>query len=264
MPIMKRIGLAPVILVLLGTVPARAQQARVQQAPVLVELFTSEGCSSCPPADELLARLDRAASGAEIVALELHVDYWNDLGWADPFSAAGFTARQQAYSQALGERGVYTPQMVIDGEVGFLGSNAARAEAAIRGARAKPALGLRLRGAATAATAETPAAPLDLEVTLPALALAAGESAEVLLALTESGLRTAVPRGENAGRTIGHGPVVRALRRLGPIAADAAPMPRTFPLSLQPGWRRQQMRAVVFVQERRSRRVLAVGALSLR
>src|SRR5678809_1209433 len=85
--------------------------------PVLVELFTSEGCSSCPPADAALSALarDPAFKSAEVVALELHVDYWNQLGWADPFSAPEFTARQEEYGRLLGGDGLYTPQLVVDG-----------------------------------------------------------------------------------------------------------------------------------------------------
>ena len=92
---------------------------------VLAELFTSEGCSSCPPADEVLAALDRDLSPHGLITLSFHVDYWNDLGWPDPYSSPTFTTRQRAYADAFGERGVYTPQLVINGRSGFVGSNAA-------------------------------------------------------------------------------------------------------------------------------------------
>src|SRR5215468_11074005 len=106
-------------------------------APVLVELFTSEGCSSCPPADAFLADLasGRVSAGAEVVPLALHVDYWNRLGWKDPFSSSAFTERQAMYEKM---RGIYTPQMVVDGENELVGSNRSRALDVIRAAARAP------------------------------------------------------------------------------------------------------------------------------
>src|SRR5574337_814125 len=113
------------------------------RAPVLVELFTSEGCSSCPPADALLARLDQTqpVSGAEVIALKEHVDYWDHLGWRDPYSSELFTARQNAYAHAFGKDGIYTPQMIVDGRTEFVGSRESLARQAIRRAAQEPKIG---------------------------------------------------------------------------------------------------------------------------
>src|SRR5437763_5818210 len=116
-----------------------------QPQPVVVELFTSEGCSSCPAADAALKELDQKqpVDGANILALGLHVDYWNYLGWADPFSSAQFSARQQTYSDAFGGDRVYTPQLVVDGSRELLGSSS-RALGAIRDAARQPKASLAL------------------------------------------------------------------------------------------------------------------------
>ena len=104
--------------------------------PVIVELFTSEGCSSCPPADALLVRLEKEQSvpGAEVLALEEHVDYWNDLGWADPFSSREMTERQLRYADAIAHGSSYTPQMVVDGQFEFVGSRSDEAKYTIASA----------------------------------------------------------------------------------------------------------------------------------
>src|SRR6185437_1570311 len=101
---------------------------------VVVELFTSEGCSSCPPADELLSHLgqDLAAKNVQVIPLGFHVDYWNSLGWKDRFSSAEFTQRQEQYTQSLKVDGPYTPEMIVDGSVEFVGNDAGQAQRTIR------------------------------------------------------------------------------------------------------------------------------------
>jgi hypothetical protein len=233
------------------------------RAPVLVELFTSEGCSSCPPADDLLIRLEQTQPipGAEVIVLSQHVDYWNRLGWTDPYSAAEFSARQGDYSTAFKRDGVYTPQMVVDGQAEFVGSNQERAREAIaRAARAPKAI-LTLTRSAGGAGAD--AIPLQIRVEkLPATS--AGDTAEVLLAVTESNLRSNVSRGENSGRRLTHTAVVRQLGVIGTATAGSNEAFTATPVvTISNAWKRANLRAVVFVQERVSRKVLGAAAVSL-
>jgi hypothetical protein len=212
--------------------------------PVLVELFTSEGCSSCPPADRLLARLavDQPVKGALVVPLSLHVDYWNRLGWVDPFSSPAYTERQGAYAAHFGGAGrVYTPQMVVDGRTEFVGSDERTARRAIEAAARGPKAFVR-------------AAPgTNDEVRVTVAGAAAG--ADVFLAVVEDGLLSDVTRGENAGRRLAHVAVVRALAVAGRVDArgrfDAeTPVPRG------PGARR----VLAFVQEPATGHVLGASA----
>ena len=228
--------------------------------PVLVELFTSEGCSSCPPADELLARLEQTqpVAGAEIIALSEHVDYWNRLGWADPYSSAEFSERQNSYARAFDTDDIYTPQMIVDGRVQFVGSNRDRARQAITDASraAKARVDISLRGA-TAESANLAIRVSDLQGAW------AGDSAEILLAITESGLRSSVSRGENAGRSLHHTAVVRALSSLGSIDSQAKSFSAEPVVRIEKKWKPENLKAVVFVQERASRRVLGAAQISM-
>ena len=241
-----------------GEAPASGGATR---APVLVELFTSEGCSSCPPADELLSRLEKTqpVEGVEVIALAQHVDYWNYLGWRDPFSNAEAGARQNEYAKAFDKDGVYTPQMVIDGRTEFPGGNNALAFETIAKAARTPKAEVfvaRLPGG------ENEAQGVRLSVRVGKLPpLTAGDTADVLLAITESDLSTSVARGENAGRRLGHVGVARTLSVIGAAAGEtfkAEPL-----VSIDGGWRRENLRAVVFVQERASKRVLGAASIKL-
>ncbi len=233
-----------------------------RRAPVIIELFTSEGCSSCPPADELLKRLAQTqpVAGAEVIALEQHVDYWNRLGWTDPFSAAQFSARQGEYADAFARDGVYTPQMIVDGQTEFPGGNSTKARATIAHAAQTPKAEITL----TRAGAPKPeGVPLSVRVDkLPALA--ADDTAEVLLAITEDNLRTDVPSGENAGHTLAHAAVVRQLSVLGQLNPQGSAAFAAQPtVALGAKWQRKNLRAVVFVQEHNSRRMLGAATIKL-
>lgn len=241
--------------------PSAAQESSAVRTPVLVELFTSEGCSSCPPADALIARLARTqpVPGAEIIPVKLHVDYWNRLGWTDPFSSAAFTARQSRYADFFENNSVYTPQMVVDGRTEFVGSSEAKALRAIAGAARAPKPAIELRVDTKAGNTIT------VQARLPALSgRTPGETADVLLAITEDNLHSNVSSGENAGRSFDHVAVVRLLRplvRVRPGQQEDAVVSGTF--ALEPTWKREHLRAIVFVQEEKSRRILAAALLPL-
>ncbi|HEX8338851.1 MAG TPA: DUF1223 domain-containing protein [Pyrinomonadaceae bacterium] len=229
--------------------------------PVIVELFTSEGCSSCPPADALLSRLDETqpVAGAEIIPLAMHVDYWNHLGWTDPFSSREFSVRQGEYAAAFGKPDVYTPQMIVDGVKEFNGGNSSLAhEAVSRAAREPKAEVLLKRGPAQAD--ETVGISVQIDK-FPRQTV--GDPVYVLLAVTESGLSTDVARGENSGRRLGHVGVVRTLRQLGILPEAHGPFKAETGVLVGKGWRRDNLRAVVFAQERGTRRVLAAASLKL-
>ncbi len=142
LPVRGRSGLVEVM----GSAERQAAESARLRIPVVVELFTSEGCSSCPPADELLERLDekQLIPGVEVIALEQHVDYWNSLGWNDPFSSSRFSERQNDYSISFGHSGVYTPQMIVDGTVEFVGSSKQQALASIAESARQPKVKVQL------------------------------------------------------------------------------------------------------------------------
>jgi hypothetical protein len=227
--------------------------------PVIVELFTSEGCSSCPPADALLAKLEaqQPVANAQIIALEEHVDYWNNLGWMDPFSAKDWTIRQEEYAASLGNGNVYTPQMVINGQAEFVGSREQQARQAVeRAAATKRAyVSLTARLSAEKGPAEFVVSVGKLVGNKPA------DAPEVWLALTEAGLHSNVTRGENAGEDLRHASVVRVLRKMG-VADPGKEISFSggLRLSLDPAWNPGNLLAVAFVQEKRSRQILGAAA----
>jgi hypothetical protein len=189
--------------------------------PILVELFTSEGCSSCPPADTLLTRLarEKTIGSAEIVTLAFHVDYWDRLGWKDRFSSAAFTERQNTYAAAWRSDRVYTPQAVVDGRVEFVGTDVGRALDALAEASRRPHARVSLTlGAVAGASPGAGGAARSLAVAV-APPAGASYSADVLLAVAEDGLSSQVTAGENASKRLEHTGVVRTLTRIGKIRA---------------------------------------------
>jgi hypothetical protein len=231
------------------------------RVPVVLELFTSEGCSSCPPADALLARLEeqQPVAGAEIIALEEHVDYWDHQGWVDPFSSAQWTQRQQNYAAGFGDNGVYTPELVVNGRRGFVGSREGETYRAVAGAVAQPRTPVSLTF-----TKSEKRDHLPLKVEVGKLQGAQpGDIVEVWLAITEKALHSAVSGGENSGSDLHHAAVVRWLHKAGTADGNvAAAFSGESDLKLDSAWKRGNLRVVAFVQEKRSRHIL--GAASAR
>jgi len=182
---------------------------------VLVELFTSEGCSSCPPADDLLRQINGRETGQRqlIVGISEHVTYWNRLGWADPYSSTVFTQRQSAYGTHFGLDSVYTPQMVIGGREQIVGSDAAALRSALLvESRAKQ---IELRIVSDEVSADS------LTIHFSAQKTVSGQALEIMAVVTDDTDRSNVLRGENAGRALQHVAVARALMHLATISADS-------------------------------------------
>jgi hypothetical protein len=187
-------------------------QEQGRATPVVVELFTSQGCSSCPPADALLGELSKRPN---IVALAFHVDYWDYIGWKDPFASPQFTQRQHDYGRTLGLHMVYTPQMVIDGRIDAVGSHRTAVEQAIAASSKQPKLAVTVRGD-RASGYRVSVAQAEAGLVGPAV---------VWLVLFDREHMTPVKRGENAGATLKDYNVVRAWRRLGEWTGEAVELP---------------------------------------
>src|SRR4051812_35134880 len=199
---MSRLAVLVVAIAMAGGSVAR--QPAAARVPVVLELFTSEGCSSCPPADALLSSLtsEQPIAGVQIIPLGMHVTYWDQLGWKDPASLKSATDRQQQYGARWGEDRIYTPQAVIDGRQELVGSDAAGVRRAIEAAAKIPHAALALT------------AVLDGDHIVTSLAMTSPpanvkDPLAVLFFVTEDGLSTVVKRGENGGRTLHHDAVVR-------------------------------------------------------
>jgi len=219
--------------------------------PVVVELFTSEGCSSCPAADRVLSRLPASFSDIEVIPLSEHVDYWNQLGWQDRFSAPLYSMRQQDYGRVFRLDNVYTPEMIVNGQAEFNGADEMRAQQEIR----KAAQSLR-------ADVEMSMQSKDV-VHLKADHLPpATRSADIFLVITEANLETAVRGGENGGRRLRHTGVVRSLSNVGRLDSRKVAFSVDARLNLNAEWKLENVKLVLFVQDRSSRKI--IGATTLR
>jgi hypothetical protein len=226
--------------------PALAGEGR---SKVVLELFTSEGCSSCPAADRLLSRIGNDETyRSRVVPLAYHVDYWDYIGWKDPFASKLYTRRQNAYAEAFHLSSLYTPQLVIQGRAECVGSNESRIVEEIRKRQSE--------SARASVTLSRNGADVDVNV-VPSSDLG---RCYVMAAIFENELETAVRRGENAGRKLRHDFVVRRLERLGIVEGTA---PVTFRLSVQPesGWVEDHLGVAVFLQDAESLEIRAAESV---
>ena len=225
-----------------------------RRTSVLVELFTSEGCSSCPPADALLEQLDRSqpVRGAQLIVLSEHVDYWNNIGWKDPYSSHEYSERQSAYAAQFGLGGIYTPQMVVDGHFELVGSDGRRAKEAIENARKV----MKTSVSISASLNDEKTAILHIE-TGPLPASSTTEPAGIFLAVADDSDESHVNGGENAGRTLKHVAVLRNLIRIGAVDKSAA-FSRDMKLDLS-AKNARNLRIAVIVQEEDAGRVWGAG-----
>jgi hypothetical protein len=229
---------------------------RASRPLVLVELFTSEGCSSCPPADILLAELQASqpVDGATIVPMAFHVDYWDRLGWKDPFADAAYSHRQRSYAAKWKSDRVYTPQMVVNGQIEFVGSDRKAAINAIKRASQSPVAELDLAKTEWGEDTVT----LDLRI-----ARMDVKNAVLWAAVVEDGLESSVTRGENQGRRLKHQAVVRVLREetYAPPARDQDYVKVSLPWNA--AWKLGQSRIVVAIQDTTTGFIHALGHFPL-
>ncbi len=227
-------------------------------SPVVIELFTSQGCSSCPPADALLRQLG-IGDGSKVIPLAFHVDYWNGIGWTDPFSDAAWTARQEAYKQRFGD-GMYTPQLVVGGRAQLNGAKPQPVLAAINAQLAQP------RGTASIqlAVRADPARPALVIDVAAQSAEPPGGKLQAVVAVYENDLVTPVTRGENRGRTLRNDYVVRSLQTPFSLEPKAGAQGRkTLEVKLRREWKLQNLGVAAFLQDRGSLQIHAAAVRTL-
>lgn len=242
--------------------PAPASSAASAPKPVLVELFTAEGCSDCPPAEAIAVKMEKQPlTGIDLIVLEEHVDYWNQYGWNDAYSSMEWTERQREYVSKLADKSPYTPEMVVDGESQFVGSNGRAAQQAIEKAAQGPQTSVAISkgGSDPKDSADFSVSVGNLQGNTPK------DTAEVWVAITEDGLHSSVSAGENAGHTLYHAAVLRSLQKIGTARPNSGATSFTGDahLKLKSNWNRENLNVVVFVQEKKSRKILGAASAKL-
>lgn len=222
------------------------------KTPVLVELFTSQGCPSCPTADKILHDLEtkQPIAGAEIIALAWHVSYWDSFTWKDEFALPAFGQRQSAYSRAFNIGETYTPQMIVDGRVYFVGTKLDKAtkEITTSAKNSKPEISVSIEND-------------KAKISIPNLPK--HERSTVYMVLTQDDLTRKMERGNNAGKTLVHSSIARDLRAVASIEPQTMKFASETVLQFQPEWKKENLNLIVFVQENGSRNILAVKKVKM-
>jgi len=239
---------------LLTTANSRAADTR-GPTPVLLELFTSEGCSSCPPADAWLQRMDVAQPlpGAQLIVLSEHVDYWNHDGWKDPYSSSLVTQRQSDYVRALGLQTPYTPQVIVDGATDLHLTDEQQMEETLQQAAASAKVAVRI----TSATVD-PANPTLLRAHVEVDGDSSGQNGDIYGAVALSHAESQVLRGENSGKHLTHVAVVEQLTKIGKLEKGKT-FSRDIEIKLKPGADPKNIRLVVFAQKSGPGKVLGAA-----
>lgn len=229
--------------------------------PVIVELFTSEGCSSCPPLDTFLRKVDtlQPIKGVEVIGIEEHVDYWNQDGWVDPYSGLQWTARQEAYVMKFKDKSAFTPQLIVGGDKEMVGANTPTIFSAIRTAAEQENMQVSVQpGAADGNDAQ------QFTIHVASAASAKPPKSDVWLAVTEDGLQMQVTSGENSGRTLQHASVIRSLEKIGSLSdkngGEFTADPR---VKFKSSWKKTNLHVVVFVQDHKSLHIVGAGAANV-
>ena len=256
------IGVGMVVIAALPRPQTTVTAANTVVNNVVVELFTSEGCSSCPPADELLARIGerQPITSVHLIAMEEHVDYWNEQGWNDRFSSSEMTERQRRYASVLKNGNPYTPQMVVDGTLEFVGSHGQQAQESIVAESRRIKTPVALEESGTSGKGQESFSVKIGKLESPSK----GDVPEVWMAITETGLHSAVTGGENAGHELRHAAIVRWFYKIGEAKDEGeTSFAGTESVSLQRDWKRENLRAVALVQEKKSRRILGAAEMPI-
>jgi len=234
---------------------AAAETSSMSAHPILVELFTSEGCSSCPPADALLQKMDNSqpVADAQLIVLSEHVDYWDHDGWKDPNSSPALTERQVAYARALGLKTTYTPQIIVDGTSEMRASDPQQVDKVFQVATAAPKVPVHI-GAVSVDTGN----PTVLRTRIEADGNSDKHNADIYVAVALDRVESQVLHGENGGRHLTHVAVVLQLTKIGKLPKGKS-FGETVQLKLKPGTDPKNVRIVAFVQEPGPGRVLGAA-----